>query len=179
MHLNTHPAEKQHCVIGKRTDSAKWMWTSERESYQHATFANTLAITCYLDALWNICSYEPVTPTLTFFFFFLNFLSIARVLCFKGFGVRSRLQLCRQFWFQQDSPGRKVLTLRRTWSPSCLFSASGSSLGCLRSAAQLPHSCCRAESLHQLWASGWRCCMHNIFNSSIWTLGASLLISFV
>lgn len=163
------------CHWEEDRDSAKWMWTSERESYQHATFTNTLAITCYLDALRNICSYEPVTPALTFFFFFIfTFLALHMCSASKDSGSGVSSGCAGSFSFS------RTLQVGRSWpsgKPGPL-PASSVPVAALRSAAQLPHSCCRAESLHQLRASGWRCCTHNIANSSSWTPGASLLISF-
>lgn len=90
---------------------------------------------------------------------------------------------CWEFWFQQDSLGRKVLIPRRAWSPSCLIRAGGNPLGCPR-LAQLQLcsllTACGAESLRQLRAPERRCRTQRTWlNSSGWTLRVSLLISFI
>lgn len=176
MHLNTHPAEKQHCVIGKRTEILQNGCELQRElsaCYFYKHISNYLLLRCTVKYLF-LWTCDTCTYFLIFFFFIFTFLALHMCSASKDSGSGVSSGCAGSFSFS------RTLQVGRSWpsgKPGPL-PASSVPVAALRSAAQLPHSCCRAESLHQLRASGWRCCTHNIANSSSWTPGASLLISF-
>lgn len=139
--------------------------------YKH--ISNYLLLRCTVKYLF-LWTCDACTYFLIFFFIIFTFLALHMCSASKDSGSGVSSGCAGSFSFS------RTLQVGRSWpsgKPGPL-PASSVPVAALRSAAQLPHSCCRAESLHQLRASGWRCCTHNIANSSSWTPGASLLISF-
>lgn len=147
------------------------MWTSERDtlSYQHDTFANTLVITCYLDALQNIRSYKPVTSTVTF-------------VLLSGHCARVLLQRAQGRSREGSNRAGSCGFSRSPWVGRSWLSGDPGHPSALSVVVTIPLVAPDHQSWS--WATPWllgiwvEMYTDNITNSSDWTLRIFMLISF-